>query len=175
MAPQYLNSPRTHRGVRSRLTLLIAVLLTLAGCGGEDFPTGTGRVTKVIDGDTIRVRLGSKTETVRLIGVNTPETKAPNKPVECFGPEASARTNELLGDDAIVRLERDQATRDRYGRLLAYVYRVSDGLFINLSLVAEGFGRAMPFDDTPTFHAQFAEAELTARTARLGLWGACPQ
>jgi micrococcal nuclease len=119
--------------------------------------------------------LGSKTETVRLIGVNTPETKAPNKPVECFGPEASARTSDLLGDDAIVRLERDQATRDRYGRLLAYVYRVSDGLFINLSLVAEGFGRAMPFDDTPTFHAQFAEAELTARTARLGLWGACPQ
>ncbi|NCZ93856.1 MAG: hypothetical protein EBZ00_07790 [Actinobacteria bacterium] len=148
MAPQYLNSPRTHRGVRSRLTLLIAVLLVIAGCGGEDFPTGTGRVTKVIDGDTIRVRLGSKTETIRLIGVNTPETKAPNKPVEC---------------------------RDRYGRLLAYVYRVSDGLFINLSLIAEGFGRAMPFDDTPTFHAQFAEAELTARTARLGLWGACPQ
>jgi micrococcal nuclease len=161
--------------VRSRLTLLIAVLLAVAGCGGEDFPAGTGRVTKVIDGDTIRVRLGSKTETVRLIGVNTPETKAPNTTVECFGPEASARTSDLLGDDTVVRLERDQATRDRYGRLLAYVYRVSDGLFVNLSLVADGYGRAMPFDDTPTFHSQFAEAELTARTARLGLWGACPQ
>ena len=89
--------------------------------------------------------------------------------------KTASRAGELLGDDAIVRLERDQTTRDRYGRLLAYVYRVSDGLFVNLSLVAEGFGRAMPFDDTPTFHAQFAEAELTARTARLGLWGACPQ
>ena len=108
-------------------------------------------------------------------GVNTPETVAPNKPVECFGPEASARTKDLLGDDTIVRLERDATTRDRYGRLLAYVYRVADGLFINLSLIADGYGKATPFDDTPMFHTQFADAELVARTALLGLWGACPQ
>ena len=174
MAPQYLTSPRTHRGVRTLITV-IAFATIIVGCGSEDFPTGTGRVTKVIDGDTIRVRLGSKTETVRLIGVNTPETVAPNKPVECFGPEASARTKDLLGDDTVVRLERDATTRDRYGRLLAYVYRVSDGLFINLSLIADGYGKAMPFDDTPMFHTQFADAELAARTALLGLWGACPQ
>ena len=174
MAPQYLTSPRTHRGVR-RLLTVIAFATIIVSCGSEDFPTGTGRVTKVIDGDTIRVRLGSKIETVRLIGVNTPETVAPNKPVECFGPEASAHTKKLLGDDTIVRLERDATTRDRYGRLLAYVYRVSDGLFINLSLIAEGFGKAMPFDDTPMFHVQFADGELAARAAGLGLWGACPQ
>ena len=158
-----------------KLIVLLTLVFFIGGCGGDDFPAGTGRVTKVIDGDTIRVRLGTKTETVRLIGVNTPETVAPNKPVECFGPEASARTKDLLGDDTVVRLERDATTRDRYGRLLAYVYRVSDGLFINLSLVAEGFGKAMPFDDTPMFHTQFADAELAARTARLGLWGVCPQ
>lgn len=175
MPPQYWSPSHTHRGVRKLTLLVIFLMCSLAGCGGEDFPAGTGRVTKVIDGDTIRVRLGSTMETVRLIGVNTPETKAPNKPVECFGPEASARTHELLPDGTVVRLERDQTTRDRYGRLLAYVHRVSDGLFVNLSLVAEGYGRAMPFDDTPMFHAQFADAELAARNARLGLWGACPQ
>lgn len=174
MATEYFTFPRTHRGVR-RLVVLVTLVVFVAGCGGDDFPAGTGRVTKVIDGDTIRVRLGTKTETVRLIGVNTPETVAPNKPVECFGPEASAHTKELLGDDTIVRLERDATTRDRYGRLLAYVYRVSDDLFINLSLIAEGYGKAMPFDDTPMFHVQFADAELAARNAGLGLWGACPQ
>jgi micrococcal nuclease len=174
MTTEYLTFPNTHRGVR-RLIVLFALVIFVAGCGGENFPAGTGRVTTVIDGDTIRVRLGTKTETVRLIGVNTPETVAPNKPVECFGPEASARTKELLGDDTVVRLERDATTRDRFGRLLAYVYRVSDDLFINLSLIAEGYGKAMPFDDTPMFHVQFADAELVARNAGLGLWGACPQ
>ena len=108
MPPQYWSPSHTHRGVRKLTLLVIFLMCSLAGCGGEDFPAGTGRVTKVIDGDTIRVRLGSTMETVRLIGVNTPETKAPNKPVECFGPEASARTHELLPDGTVVQLERDQ-------------------------------------------------------------------
>ena len=153
----------------------LVAFVSLSGCAREDFPDGTGRVIEVIDGDTIRVRISGSVEKVRLIGVDTPETKHPDKGVECYGPEASAKTAELIGPGTIVRLERDLATRDRYGRLLAYVYRVSDSLFINETLIVEGYARALPFDDTPLFHDRFARAEDRARSTSVGLWGACRQ
>ena len=149
--------------------------MLISGCAREEFPDGTGRVVDVIDGDTIRVRISGSVEKVRLIGVDTPETKHPDKGVECYGPEASARTGELIGPGTVVRLERDLATRDRYGRLLAYVYRVSDSLFVNETLLVEGYARALPFDDTPMFHDRFARAEERARSSAVGLWGACRQ
>lgn len=153
----------------------LVALVVLSGCARKQYPDGTGRVIDVIDGDTIRVRFSGSVETVRLIGVDTPETKHPDKGVECFGPEASARTAELVGSGTLVRVERDLATRDRYGRLLAYVYRVSDSLFVNETLLVEGYARALPFDDTPTFHDRFARAEENARASAVGLWGACRQ
>jgi len=132
-----------------------------------------GHVRRVIDGDTIVVAMAGRTETIRLIGVNTPETHHPTKPVECFGPEAAAHTTMLLPAGTDVWVERDVESRDRYGRLLGYVHRSSDGLFVNLDLVAGGWAMSYPFPPNTTFEARFAEAANTARTASLGLWDRC--
>lgn len=128
---------------------------------------------KVIDGDTIRIRIGARPETVRLIGVNTPETKHPTKPVECFGPEASAHTTSLLAPGTQVALVRDAEARDRYGRLLAYVFRASDELFVNLELLSGGWGVPMSIEPNTSNEARFAAAALDAEAANLGLWAHC--
>ena len=175
MAPQYSPSVHIYMVRLPRRLAACALVVLLVGCSRDEFPAGTGRVVEVVDGDTIRVKLGKTVETVRLIGVDTPETKHPDKGVECFGPEAFERTKELVGAGTVVRLERDANTRDRYGRLLAYVHRTQDELFINETLLLEGFARALPFDDTPAFHDRFARAEDAARSAGVGLWGACRQ
>lgn len=132
-----------------------------------------GRVRRVIDGDTVVVSMSGRTETIRLIGVNTPETHHPTKPVECFGPEAASHTSTLLAAGTDVWVERDVESRDRYGRLLGYVHRSSDDLFVNLDLVAGGWALPYPFPPNTIFETQFAEAANTARTASLGLWGRC--
>src|SRR2546421_6708050 len=106
-----------------------------AGAG----PGASVVVTRVVDGDTIVVRVGHATDKVRLIGIDTPESVKPNTPVQCFALEASARTKALLPPGTAVRLETDAERRDRYGRDLAYVYRARDGLFVNLVLVREGY------------------------------------
>src|SRR5438105_5081660 len=102
-------------------------------------PAGSASVDRVVDGDTIIVRVSGRKETVRLIGIDTPESVKPNTPVQCFALEASARTKAILPPRTAVRLVRDTEARDRYGRLLAYVYRASAGLFVNLALAQEGF------------------------------------
>ena len=130
-------------------------------------------VTRVVDGDTIIVASGNNTVRVRLIGVNTPETVDPRRPVECFGKEASARTKQLLAPGTAVRLERDAEPLDRYGRTLAYVYRASDNLFVNLRLVADGFGQTMTIPPNVTFADRFRAAERAARSEGRGLWSKC--
>ncbi len=164
------------------LVVAAAVLLALASPRGGSAPSlqppplaveANATVTRVVDGDTVQVQIGSVSESVRLIGVDTPETVDERKPVQCFGPEASARTRELLPAGTAVRLERDAEARDHYGRLLAYVFRASDGLFVNLALVRDGFATALIIEPNATFAAQLRDAEGTARAARLGLWGAC--
>lgn len=130
-------------------------------------------VARIVDGDTIVVSFDRVTglggsEKVRLIGVDTPETVDPRRPVERFGKEAARFARErLLGRR--VRLAFESRLRDHYGRLLAYVFLPDGGCF-NLQIVAEGFGFAYtkyPF----MFMADFREAERSARTARRGLWG----
>src|SRR4029453_3783355 len=108
----------------------------LGGWGGRAGPPPPANavVVSVTDGDTIVVRVGGRDEHVRLIGIDTPETVAPTKPVMCFGGEASHETAALLAPETPVQLVRDVEARDDYGRLLAYVYRVPDGLFVNLHL-----------------------------------------
>ena len=109
-------------------------------------PTGIdATVVSVTDGDTIRARFddSGETERVRLTGIDTPETKDPRSVVECFGAEASAETHKLLPQGTAVRLETDVDFRDRFGRVLAYVWRVDDGLFVNAALVKGGLGRAV--------------------------------
>lgn len=130
-------------------------------------------VTKVIDGDTIDVRIGRQTRRIRLIGIDTPETKDPRKPVQCFGKEASARTAALLPPGTEVRLERDVEETDVYDRTLAYVYRASDGLFVNLSLVAEGLADTLRIAPNTAHAAAFAEAAARAQKQQIGLWKAC--
>ena len=130
-------------------------------------------IVKVIDGDTVDIKLDGHTERVRLIGVNTPETKHPTKPIECFGPEASAYITQLLPQGTKVRIERDIEARDRYGRMLLYLYRDSDNLFINLDLVARGYGTPMSIEPNTFHYNDFLHAAALAEAAKAGLWKAC--
>ena len=135
-------------------------------------------VSRVIDGDTIEVEpidsttgdLGVK-EKVRYLGMDTPETVDPQKPVECFGHEASAR-NKALVEGGYVLLRKDISDKDKYGRLLRFVYRL-DGIFIDLELVKEGYAREFDIPPDTKYADAFAAAEQSARAARLGFWGAC--
>lgn len=173
---------RRRRGRRRRLSarssvtaaLVALALVTAPGCG----PAGPAGATvpvvvHVVDGDTVEVAIGGDRETVRLIGIDTPETSDPRRPVECFGAEATARTRELLPDGTEVDLARDVEARDRYGRLLAYVYRRSDGLFVNLALVHDGFAVAMTYPPNVARRAELSAAAAQAREAGRGLWQRC--
>jgi len=150
------------------------LLVLLAACTGDaNLPPDVGLVREVVDGDTIVVRIAGGTETIRLIGVDTPETKHPTKPVECFGPEASARLASLLPRGTRVRLARDLEARDRFGRLLAHAYRLDDGLHVNLAMLEGGYGRLLMIEPNFSMRAALARAEDAARRARVGLWAAC--
>jgi micrococcal nuclease len=129
-------------------------------------------VTDVIDGDTIDVRVGREVIRVRLLGIDTPETKDPRRPVQCFGPEAASRTEQLLPPGTIVQLEADRETNDVFGRTLAYVHR-NDGLFVNLSLLSEGFADVLIISPNVAHSNEFRAAVAAARSAQKGLWGAC--
>jgi micrococcal nuclease len=130
-------------------------------------------VINIVDGDTIDVRIGYKRQRVRLLGIDTPETKDPRKPVQCFGHEASEHTAQLLPRGTIVRLEHDIEEHDIYNRLLAYVWRSSDGLFINLDLAAQGYANILSIAPN-TAHADELRAAMTAaKTAPRGLWATC--
>lgn len=135
--------------------------------GGE--VTTLYRVTTVIDGDTIEVDYFGTLRRVRYIGVDTPETVHPSRPVECFGREAAARNRELVADQW-VRLERDISDTDKYGRLLRYVY--VDNVMVNETLVADGFANVSTYPPDVRHVEEFRSAEATARTERRGLWGA---
>ncbi len=130
-------------------------------------------VATIVDGDTLKVNIDGVTETVRLIGIDTPETKKPGTPVECFGKEASAHLAELLPRGTPVRLERDVEPRDRYGRLLAYLYRAGDGLFVNLAMVADGYAAQLTIPPNVAHADELGRAASEAREAGRGLWGAC--
>jgi micrococcal nuclease len=153
---------------------LVALLGLLAGCTGNSGPPGDlgPAVTEVIDGDTIIVRAGGQRETVRLLGVDTPEVKHPTKPAECFGKEASSFTAALLPPGTGVRLERDTEERDVFGRLLAHVFR-SDGLFVNRELIAHGYAAVLVIPPNQAYSSELRAAERQARAEGRGLWGAC--
>lgn len=169
-----------------RLILLVLALAAAAaggagatgalGGGGPDAPSGAGgdvgRVVKVVDGDTIHVQVGAAREKVRYIGVDTPETKDPRKPVQCFGERAS-QFNERLVAGELVRLVRDVEERDRYGRLLAYVFRDRDALFVNAELARLGYAQPLTIAPNVRYAARFAALAREAREAGRGLWSAC--
>lgn len=174
------------RRVAALAVLVLAVLvLALVGCrpgaGPSAGPTVDGPfavapnavVDEVIDGDTLIVAIGERHERVRLIGIDTPETVDPDRPVQCFGPEASARTADLLPPGTPVRLERDTEARDVYDRLLVYVYRSTDGLFVNLDLAAGGYADALHIEPNLAHARPIDAAVAAARAGSVGLWGAC--
>jgi micrococcal nuclease len=163
---------------RARLVLgLVTVLvLALAFAGREaaapDGPPGVGRVVRVVDGDTIQVDVGGRREKVRYIGVDTPESVKPGTPVECFAKRASAFNKHLVAGER-VRLVPDAEARDRYGRVLAYVYRTSDGLFVNGALVRRGYAHTLTIPPNVAHAVEFRRLAARARRAGRGLWSAC--
>lgn len=165
------------------LGVVAAVVAAVAGGtagGGSDATslasgaTVQARVVRVVDGDTVHVRRtdDDREETVRYIGIDTPESVKPDTPVQCYAKAASAR-NEQLVDGQAVRLVVGAEPRDRYGRLLAYVYRVGDGTFVNETLLAGGFARTLTMRPNDRFAGRFAAVAADARAARRGLWGRC--
>ncbi len=122
---------------------------------------------RVIDGDTIQLADGSK---VRYIGIDTPESVDPKKPVQCYAHEATQKNRELI-EGKVLRFEKDTSNTDRYGRKLRYVW--ADDLFVNLELVRLGYARAVNYPPDTTDSVLFHAAENQAKTARRGLWGEC--
>jgi micrococcal nuclease len=169
--------------------LLLALLLYVLISGGDseapgDPAPGQGHagepageavvapVTRVVDGDTIEVELGGEVEDVRYIGVDTPESVAPDQPVECFG-HAASRFNASLVAGERVRLVFDAEQHDVYGRLLAYVHVAGGGPFVNAELVRRGYARTLTIEPNDRFADLFDRLEQAAANAGRGLWGDC--
>lgn len=160
-----------------RTRAVVVAILAAASLGGwwlghadRGDSSATAVVTKAIDGDTVEVRAGTRTDTIRLLGVDTPETHHPTKPVQCFGPEAAAYTARRLTGRA-VELEDDVETHDIYGRHLAYVS--IDGHRFNDELLARGYARLLVIPPNGRHARTMLAEELAAKRAGRGLWGAC--
>ncbi len=137
----------------------------------QRLPSGErARVDRVVDGDTVIV----DGQRVRLIGIDAPESVKPGSPVDCYGPDASARLHQLLPNRTPVLLEYDVERRDRYDRVLAYVWLPDPPSLVNLVLVQEGYARAYAFPPNTAHRAAFDAAETRAAASERGLWGSCP-
>jgi micrococcal nuclease len=162
-----------------RMLLCIAVLATACRPGSPPVPNAptaldtNATMISVVDGDTIDVDIDGHRERVRLIGIDTPETKKPNNPVQCYGPEATKYTKSLLAADAPLHLERDVVARDDYGRMLAYVYLAADGTFVNMSIIRNGFARVLTIRPNAAHADEFVAAAGAARARNIGLWAKC--
>jgi micrococcal nuclease len=184
---------RPHHIDRSRIALVAACALAfvaMSGCnrtsatgasdaratttsGNPSDDRGNATVDRVVDGDTIIVDIKGERERVRLIGIDTPETHRPDTPVQCYGPEAADYAARLLPPGTAVNIERDVETRDDYGRLLGYVTRVSDGMFVNLEMASAGYAKSLRVKPNTTFADVISEAVRDAQQHHRGLWGAC--
>ncbi|MEO1064655.1 MAG: thermonuclease family protein [Actinomycetota bacterium] len=171
-----------------RLVVVAVVLAALAGCGDDDGertaatvdPAATeedrpdlGVVVQVLDGDTADIEVQGVVERVRFIGIDTPEPVGGRRDAECFGDEASDLTRRLLPEGTVVRLERDVEGRDVFDRLLAYVFRVDDELFVNLHLAETGYADQLNIEPNSAYAGVIGSAVRSAREQGLGLWGAC--
>jgi micrococcal nuclease len=161
-----------HRGARATALLLLVVLaLGVAGATAGDLHGSAGEfhgeVVRVVDGDTIRVRIGDRVERVRYIGVNAPELHHPRRGEEPGGREAAAVNAELVAGRT-VRLVLDVQSRDRFGRLLAYVW--VDDVMVNAELVRRGYAQVMTVPPNVRYQSLFLELQRDARRAGRGLW-----
>ena len=161
-----------------RSLVLVTVVGLAAGCYGGNLEPGIQQgpysVTRAVDGDTIRVMRDGQEIVVRLIGIDTPETVAPDRPVECFGPEASERTKQLVTGQK-VWLEYDEVTgeTDKYDRTLAYVWLTPDTM-LNEQLVREGLAEERTYQEGYRYQDRLRAAEQVAQAAGAGQWTACP-
>lgn len=133
-------------------------------------------VVKIVDGDTIAISINGKSETVRLIGIDTPETVDTRVEVQCFGKESANKMKSLLsGRKVYFEIDEGEGERDKYKRLLAYIFR-DDGLFINKHMIAEGYAYEYTYDTDYKYQDAFKNAEVSAKAAQKGLWkpNACP-
>ena len=146
-----------------------------AGIPAEAQP---GVVEKVVDGDTIWVRIddpggplvANATHKIRLLEIDTPETVAPGQPIECGGPQASAFAERRMPVGSQVHLLADREDVDQYGRFLRYVW-TDDGAFFNLDAVRTGHARAVLYEPNDAYIEVLREAESRARSEGLGVWG----
>ncbi len=163
------------------ILLLLAVAAGAAGCATAipaappppvvALPVGLDTtIQRVVDGDTVVVAGGHH---VRLIGVDTPETKDPRRPVQCFGRQASELMTTMLPKGVGVRLVGDVEERDFYDRTLAYVYRLPDGLFVNAELVRQGYARVLTIPPNVAHADELVVLAGEAREGGRGLWSAC--
>ena len=163
------------------------MVLLISACGGSDFTPapaepypgltmpvqaqGPFAVTRVVDGDTVRVLIDGQDTPVRLIGIDTPETVAPNRPVECAGPEASVYAEQLMaGGRVYLELDPSQGTYDSYDRVLAYVW-LPDDVMVNLAMLQTGLAEEYTYDDEYTYQQLFRQVEEQAQDDLLGQWG----
>lgn len=158
----------------------VAACAACGSTGGTSGPaaagdTGDAVVRRVVDGDTLIARIDGDDERVRMLGVDAPESVAENRPVECFGPQASARARALLpkGTRIVLATDPSQGARDQYDRLLAEVTRDGDPITVNEQLIAEGYAEVFRGDGKGRLQPRLRAAERAARDARLGLWSAC--
>lgn len=152
------------------IILSLFIMLVIEKNFSLSFVTSTddiAQVTRVIDGDTIKIKGG---ETVRYIGIDAPETVDPRKPVECFGKEAYLKNKELV-EGKMVRLERDISNRDTYQRLLRYVW--IGKTLVNAELVKQGFTYAYSFPPNIKYQNIFIKSQQEALQKSRGLWRLC--
>jgi micrococcal nuclease len=171
------------RAAGSLILLALVAIVVFADLGSESGAPrvdGTGAelsgrsvradVERIVDGDTIEVRIGGRSDDVRYIGIDTPETVKPGEPVQCFGPQSSS-ANKRLVQGRTVRLVFDRERRDVYGRLLAYAY--AEGRFVNAALVRGGYARTLTIAPNTAHAGLFRRLAQAAGRAGRGLWGAC--
>ena len=160
--------------IRKRVLFLCVLLVSGAAWSQlprEDLPKlPQAEVVRIVDGDTVVLRAGEQDITCRLIGVDTPETVHPSQPVEDYGKEASAFLDNLLKGEKVWVEQEQGNTQDRYGRALVYLYRMPDGMFVNLEIVRQGYGHS--YKEYPhKYMADFNAYETKARQTGKGLWG----
>ncbi len=156
----------------ARLVILLAWAVACAEPSATVTPP-QALVVDVIDGDTIVVRSGPRTETIRLIGIDTPEIAHHGRPAECHGPEAAAHLARLAPPGSVVELSVGREARDIYGRLLAHIATATEP-DVAVRLAADGMARPLAIAPNLATADRVADAATAARRAGLGLWGVCP-
>jgi len=143
----------------------------------EPNPNKLYKVSGVVDGDTVKLSIEGKIETIRLIGIDTPETVHPSKPVECFGVEASNKAKQLLsGKTVSLETDASQGTRDRFGRLLGYII-LADGTNFNKLMIEQGYAYEYTYSTSYKYQSEFKSAQQYAKANSIGLWadGVCEE